>query len=228
MVVSGAQITFIAHWPKTNLREFKHTNPSHMNFLAHVALSGEREGVLMGNYVGDFIKGQLTSSRTESWSVDFLRGVELHRYIDHFTDTNPGVLKAKRFLAKKHPKVAGVALDIYFDYFLANHFSEFYTEDLTRFIDRCYAIVTKNNDLIPAAMRPMAEAMIRHDWLLHYKDIPGIKRSFDGLSRRFAFMTAIQGAEVELQRNEARYEATFLEFYPKLKAACEDFIETNE
>lgn len=199
-----------------------------MNFLAHVALSGEREGVLMGNYVGDFIKGQLTPLRTESWSADFLLGVKLHRFIDHFTDTNPGVLEAKRFLAKKHPKVAGVALDIYFDYFLANHFSEFYEEDLAQFIDHSYATVTKNKNLIPTAMLPMAEAMIRHDWLYNYKEIPGIKRSFDGLSHRFAFMTAIRSAEVELQRNETTYEAAFLKFYPKLKAACEEFIKKNE
>lgn len=199
-----------------------------MNFLAHVALSGEREGVLMGNYVGDFIKGQLTPPRTESWSADFLLGVKLHRYIDHFTDTNPGVLKAKRLLAKKHPKVAGVALDIYFDYFLANHFSKFYQEGLANFVNHAYGIITKNKDLIPAGMLPMAEAMIRHDWLFNYKEIPGIKRSFDGLSRRFAFMAAIQGAEVELQQNEARYEAAFLEFYPKLKSACEYFIRKHE
>ena len=198
-----------------------------MNFLAHVALSGEREGVLMGNYVGDFIKGQLRPLRTQAWSADFLLGVKLHRYIDHFTDTNPGVLKGKRFLAKKHPKVAGVALDIYFDYFLANHFSEFYEEYLPQFINHTYAIITKNKNLIPTAMLPMAEAMIRHDWLVNYKEMPGIKRSFDGLSRRFAFMTAIEGAEIELQQNESVYETAFLEFYPKLKSACEDFIENN-
>lgn len=199
-----------------------------MNFLAHVALSGEREGVLMGNYVGDFIKGQLSPLRTESWSADFLLGIRLHRFIDHFTDTNPGVLQAKRFLAKKHPKVAGVALDIYFDYFLANHFSEFYEEDLAQFINQAYGIITKNKDLIPTAMLPMAEAMIRHDWLYNYKEIHGIRRSFDGLSRRFAFMTAIKGAEVELKQNQARYEAAFLEFYPKLKSACEEFIIRHE
>lgn len=178
----------------------------------------------MGNYVGDFIKGQLTPPRTAAWSADFLLGVKLHRYIDHFTDTNPGVLQAKRFLAKKHPKVAGVALDIYFDYYLANHFSNYYREDLGGFVNQAYAIISKNNDLIPAAMLPMAEAMIRHDWLLNYKEIPGIKRSFDGLSRRFTFMAAIRGAEIELQQNEEIYEAAFLEFYPELKDACQAFL----
>ena len=181
----------------------------------------------MGNYVGDFIKGKLTPLRTQTWSDDFLLGVKLHRYIDDFTDTDPDVLTAKRFLSKKHPKVAGVALDIYFDYFLANHFSRYYDEGLAQFVTRTYAIILKNKDLVPIAMLPMAEAMIRHDWLLNYREIPGIKRSFDGLSRRFAFMAAIKGAEVELQQNQAIYEAAFLEFYPKLKAVSEEFLLNN-
>ncbi len=227
MVVNDAKNTLSAHWLKTNLREFRHTNPSIMNFLAHVALSGEREGVLMGNYVGDFIKGQLTALRTESWSADFKLGVELHRYIDHFTDNNPGVIQAKRVLAIKHPKVAGVALDIYFDYFLANNFSRYYQKDLAGFVTHSYTVIQRNKQLIPAAMLPMAEAMIRHDWLYGYSTLPGIKRSFDGLSRRFAFMAAIQGAEEELLRNQNTYEDAFLTFYPKLKIACEKYIDDH-
>jgi len=196
-----------------------------MNFLAHLALSGNREGIVMGNYTGDFIKGKLTPVRTSSWSDEYRVGVELHRFIDTFTDTHPTVLQAKRILAKTHPKVAGVALDIYFDYFLANHFSEYYPEELSQFVSRAYATILRNKIVIPAAMLPMAEAMIRHDWLNHYKTIPGIQRSFDGLSRRFHFMAAIRGAENELLRNETLYEDCFMEFYPSLQVASTEFIQ---
>lgn len=196
-----------------------------MNFLAHLALSGNREGIMMGNYIGDFIKGKLTPTRTASWSDEYRVGVELHRFIDSFTDMHPTVLRAKRLLSQTHPKVAGVALDIYYDYFLANHFSEFYEEDLTQFVQHSYALILKNRAMIPEAMVPMAEAMIRHDWLLHYKTIPGIRRSFEGLANRFPFMAAIREAEIELVRNERVYEDSFLEFYPSLKVASQEFIE---
>ncbi len=43
-----------------------------MNFLAHILLSGENEGVMMGNYVGDFIKGRLTDEKTASWNPDYV------------------------------------------------------------------------------------------------------------------------------------------------------------
>lgn len=195
-----------------------------MNFLAHLALSGNREGIIMGNYTGDFIKGKLTAERTASWSEEYRVGVELHRFIDFFTDTHPTVLRAKRILARTHPKVAGVALDIYFDYFLANHFSAYYQEDLSEFVRKSYATILRNQELIPAAMLPMAEAMIRHDWLGNYQTIPGIRRSFDGLARRFKFMAAIQGAETELLRNEALYEEAFVGFYPSLLRATQEFI----
>lgn len=196
-----------------------------MNFLAHLALSGNREGIVMGNYTGDFIKGKLTPERTADWSDEYRVGVELHRFIDSFTDTHPTVLRAKRVLARTHPKVAGVALDIYYDYFLAHRFQEHYAEELPDFVRKSYALILRNRALISDAMLPMAEAMIRHDWLTHYQTIPGIKRSFNGLANRFSFMAGIRGAENELLRNERVYEDSFLEFYPSLMAASKEFIQ---
>lgn len=199
-----------------------------MNFLAHIALSGNREGIILGNFSGDFIKGKLTLERTNNWSDDFLIGVHLHRYIDTFTDTHPTVREAKKLLALSHPKVAGVALDIYFDYFLANHFSEYYSESLSYFVSKTYNLLYQNRQMIPEAMRPMADALIRHNWLYNYREIAGIKRSFEGIANRFEFMAAIRGAEIELQRNFAHYETTFLTFYPELKTASQLFIAENK
>ena len=198
-----------------------------MNFLAHIVLSGNREEVILGNFTGDFIKGKLTPTRVAGWSDDYILGVRLHRFIDHFTDSHPEIRTTKNFLANTHPKVAGVALDIYLDYFLANHFAEFYPVPLPDFVQSSYRIIQKHRHLIPATMVPMADAMIRHDWLYHYKDIAGIKRSFDGLGNRFAFMRGIRGAEIELQNNYPIYEAAFLSFYPALKEASAVFLQKN-
>lgn len=195
-----------------------------MNFLAHILLSGDREGIIMGNFVGDYIKGRLTPEKTSAWEPDYLLGVQLHRFIDTYTDTHLVVRKVRKVLSLAHPRVSGVVLDIYFDYFLANHFEVYANEPLPVFVEKVYAILFKNKELIPAPMLPMAEAMVRHDWLGHYKEISGIKRSFDGLSRRFTFLKGIEGAEKELLRNYPLYEAAFFEFFPLLQAASENYI----
>lgn len=198
-----------------------------MNFLAHIALSGPREYVMMGNFTGDYPKGNLTPKRFAALPPDYLLGVKLHRFIDDFTDTHPTVLTAKRFLGQTHPKVAGVAIDIFFDYFLANRFEHFHGEDLAIFAKRSYEIIIRHRDLIPAAMLPMAEAMVKHDWLANYRTVGGIERACSGLARRYAFMVGIQGAEVEMVLNQSVYEAAFVEFYPKLQAATETFLSEN-
>lgn len=195
-----------------------------MNFLAHILLSGDREGIIMGNFVGDFIKGKLSLEKTHNWVPDYLLGLQLHRFIDTYTDTHPVVRQTKKVLSKAHPRVAGVVLDIYFDFFLANHFEEYAKESLSDFVKNTYEVILRNEEQIPEAMKPMAEAMIRHNWLGHYKEISGIKRSFDGLSHRFAFLKGIEGAEKELLRNMSTYEAAFLEFFPLLQAAATNFI----
>lgn len=198
-----------------------------MNFLAHIALSGPREYVMMGNFTGDYPKGKLTANRFAVWPPDYLLGVKLHRFIDDFTDTHPTVLTAKRFLGQTHPKVAGVAIDIFFDYFLANRFAQFYGEDLGIFARRSYEIIFRHRNLIPSAMLPMAEAMVKHDWLTNYRTVGGIERACSGLARRYAFMSGIQGAELEMILNQSVYEAAFLEFYPELQKATEAFLAEN-
>jgi acyl carrier protein phosphodiesterase len=184
--------------------------------------------VIMGNFVGDFIKGKLTPERTTLWTENYLSGILLHRFVDHFTDTHPVIRSAKAVLSNTHPKVAGVALDMYLDYFLANHFSYFHQEGLYDFTRSAYRIIERNRQLIPEAMLPMADAMVRHDWLYNYKEIAGIKRSFDGLANRFAFMGRIRGAEQELVRNMPLYERAFLTFYPELKAAADVFLQNYQ
>ncbi|TDB66969.1 acyl carrier protein phosphodiesterase [Arundinibacter roseus] len=198
-----------------------------MNFLAHIALSGDRPLVMMGNYTGDFIKGTLTPERTQLWSTDYTLGIRLHRFIDSFTDSHSVVREAKSLLNQKHPKVGGVILDIYFDYFLANHFSDYYKLELAEFVETSYQRIRQHQYLIPNAMLPMVDAMIRHNWLYNYKDVAGIQRSFDGLANRFAFLQTLRGAENELLTNFAAYETAFHAFYPILQQECHFFILEN-
>ncbi len=181
----------------------------------------------MGNFTGDYAKGRLTTDRFGTWTLGYLLGVKLHRFIDDFTDTHPTALVAKRFLARKHPKVAGVALDIFFDYFLANHFEELHGFALEVYAQRSYETILRHHDLIPAPMLPMVEAMVRHDWLTNYRTVHGIERACSGLARRFTFMAALKHAELEMIINQPVYEEAFLSFYPELQAASKTFLALN-
>jgi len=195
-----------------------------MNFLAHLLLSGANEEVIMGNYVGDFIKGRLTGDKITGWSDDFLLGMKLHRHIDMFTDEHPTVREAKRMAACVLGKTAGIAIDIYFDYFLAKYFDQFCSESLAAYSARMYEVIKRNDALVPAHMKSMVRTMIKQDWLNTYETLEGIKITFVRLSGRAEFLDVLTLATKELEKNEAFYREKFYIFFPLLQAEAARFI----
>ena len=61
-----------------------------MNYLAHFALAGPETGLLVGGFLGDYIKGRLENR----FSPEIERGIRLHRAIDQYTDSHPVVKTA--------------------------------------------------------------------------------------------------------------------------------------
>jgi acyl carrier protein phosphodiesterase len=198
-----------------------------MNFLAHLFLSGERDGVIMGNFAGDFVKGRLSDEKTVNWNPEYVAGLKLHRFIDMFTDAHPVVREAKAKNAQTYGRIAGIVLDIYFDYFLAKYFDKFSPESLWMYSHRLYAIIEKNNHLIPDTMVPMVSAMIRQDWLNSYESLEGIDLTFERMSRRAGFMVLIKSAGQELRKNEQFYFDRFGVFFPELQEMSAQFLINN-
>lgn len=182
---------------------------------------------MMGNYVGDFIKGRLTDEKTASWNPDYVVGLKLHRFIDSFTDSHPDVLEAKDVASVTQGKLAGIVMDIYFDYFLAQNFTQYHPEPLHLYAHRMYSIIEKNEHLIPETMVPMVRSMIRQDWLNTYATLDGIDTTFHRLSRRAEFLAPISNAVSDLKANEEFYYAKFLSFFPDLRRQAGQFIVDN-
>jgi acyl carrier protein phosphodiesterase len=198
-----------------------------MNFLAHILLSGEEEGVIMGNYVGDFIKGRLTDEKTATWNKNYVIGLKLHRFIDSFTDTHPQVHEAKDIASKAQGRLAGIVMDIYFDYFLAKNFNDYNPEPLFAYAHGIYSLIERNEHLVPEEMIPMVRSMIRQDWLTTYATMEGIDITFQRLSRRAPFLGPIRNAISDLRENEAFYYEKFLLFFPELQKSANQFIHGN-
>lgn len=197
-----------------------------MNYLAHLLLSGNNEKVLIGNYVGDFVKGRLPDPKTlPPVQADFTKGLMLHRYIDSFTDQHPLARQAKRRVAILHPRVAGVVLDIYYDHFLARHFSSYHPQTLEAFTETVYGIIHRNSILVPERMVSFSSSMIEHKWLMKYKQIEGVRATFEGMARRFVFLANCRGAERLLLGDYSYFEANFSEFMPDLHSAAARFLE---
>jgi acyl carrier protein phosphodiesterase len=66
-----------------------------MNYLAHAYLSFGHAQILLGNMIGDFVKG--TEAQMDIYPKAVKQGLILHRKIDSFTDQHAAIREAKKF-----------------------------------------------------------------------------------------------------------------------------------
>src|SRR5690606_38990711 len=102
-----------------------------MNFLSHLYLSGKSTEIIIGNFIGDFVKG----AKMDDYPPEVTKGIKLHREIDFFTDNHPVVMKSKDKLRVKHGHYAGVVVDMFYDHFLAVDWESYHPQPLKIFAD---------------------------------------------------------------------------------------------
>ncbi|MFD2934135.1 acyl carrier protein phosphodiesterase [Spirosoma flavum] len=191
-----------------------------MNILAHGYLSGtgltdRHTDLLIGNFIGDFIKGDPSSPRHNLTSGEIV-GVRVHRAIDSFTDAHPDVAAVRELLHPRCHKYAGAAVDIFFDHFLAINFEQLTGESLPDFVHYFYKTLQANRARLPASAAHMADYMIRQDWLTNYQFVEGIDRSLKGVSRRTAYPSGLDTAIEDLERYYLQIGEHFTNFWPTL------------
>jgi len=190
-----------------------------MNFLAHVYLSGDNEEVLVGNFIGDFVKG----SDMSHYPPLIQKGIRLHRSIDHFTDTHPTVLRSKVRLREAFRHYAPVIVDVFYDHFLARDWIKYSEVPLLEYTHRFYETMNNYLDRIPRGVVRMLGYMIKDNWLYHYRHIEGINRALTGLSRRTTFVSKMEHASKALEKDYAAFEEDFNEFFPQLQHHVANF-----
>jgi len=195
-----------------------------MNFLAHLFLSGKNEEVMVGNLLEDFVVGRIDHPRNAIYNDEIKNGILLHRLIDSFTDTNPSVSDCKSVLYEKYHKYSSVLVDIFFDHYLAIHWSDYTAEPFDNFRKRVHASFQNQWSVLPEKMKPMIESMIKHDWLKNYSEFWGIERALMGISKRTIYESNMEKATEDLQIHYQLFDEKFTIFFPKIMLECNQFL----
>lgn len=154
-----------------------------MNYLGHALLSGTDDNILVGNMLGDFIKG----NKYLSYPITIQNGMRYHRLIDAYTDKHKSIRAANKIVREAGvKKYAGVFVDIFFDHFIANDKTFFenkaqlktFTENTLQTLQRAQPIMTED-------MKKYFGYMISYNWLYHYHSQEGIEKAILGIVKRY-------------------------------------------
>ena len=185
-----------------------------MNHFAHLVLAQPTVESTVGNLLGDFARGVDVDTLPGAVRAGLLN----HRAVDRFTDTHPLVVEMKRGFSRERRRFAGIALDIYFDHLLMQHWQRFEQRPLQTVIDAFYQRMSEGQALMPGAeMRRVTRRMVDYDWFGSYRELDAIAESLDRVASRIRFEHRFENAIEDLLQNEASIHDGFLEFYPQLK-----------
>jgi acyl carrier protein phosphodiesterase len=189
-----------------------------MNYLAHAYLSFGEPHILVGNMISDFVKGRQKSL----YAASVQKGIQLHRFIDAFTDDHPATAKAKQIFRPAYRLYSGPLVDIVYDHFLANDKNAFPDDSLFQFTTEVYQTLEDEAVHLPQRFLPVFTYMKMENWLYHYQTTDGIYKSLRGLIRRAAFISDSGPALDLLLEHYHELQACYNEFFPAVKQTTKE------
>lgn len=184
-----------------------------MNFLAHIYLSGDSREILIGNFIGDYVKGKNISGYPEKVK----QGIMLHRKIDSFTDSHILTRASKKVIAEKYGLYAGIVVDIYYDHFLSANWHLYSKIPLREYIHDKYRLLDSGFSIFPAGVKSWFPYFIKSNWLETYIHFNGLNMVFKRMSYRTSLPDHSDYAVSQLKENYDFLKENFIEFFSNMR-----------
>jgi acyl carrier protein phosphodiesterase len=188
-----------------------------MNYLAHAFLSGGDNGLLLGNFIADHLRG----NDFKDYPSGIIEGIHLHRRIDSFTDAHAEFKKSKRVFYDGFEKYSGILVDIYFDYFLAKDFEKYSSAPLKLFSENVYEIYLAHQHILPKTSSGFLDYVVKNNIYNSYASLKGIETVLNHLSHRISHRVQLDHSIELFRENENTLQANFDVFF---KDAVAEFL----
>lgn len=191
-----------------------------MNYLAHLHIAKHTQTSLLGNFLGDFIKGNPAGK----FNTQVEQGIRLHRFVDSYIDSHDLVRSIKPLFDEELRRFAPIALDMFWDHCLAKRWQHYNEESLQVFsLQAQWLIETEELQLkepLPERFHKVAESMWKGNWFKHYTDINNIDFALQRIAMRRPRMAPLAKTFVTLVEHYEQLDDTFLLLYPDILSAA--------
>lgn len=194
-----------------------------MNYLAHLFLSGTDEQKMVGNFIGDYVKGNSWNKYPEN----IKNGILLHRRIDSFTDAHPKFREAKSLFRSEFGLYSGIVVDLLYDHYLAKNWHEYSDLTLRTFAKRSHAVLLKNFLHLPLKVQRFLPFLIQHKRLESYASVNGIVQTLKIMSNYSTLPAKSDFVSQVIQTNNDFFEVNFREFIAELVEFLADFNDNK-
>ncbi|ELA7567557.1 TPA: ACP phosphodiesterase [Vibrio alginolyticus] len=191
-----------------------------MNFLAHLHIAEHSNSHLLGNLLGDFVKGD----PSKLYDRDISNGIRLHRFVDRITAHHPIVNECKPHFTGVARRFAPIALDMFWDHCLAKHWNDFHSVSLEHFVKTAYERVNREvHEHLPPRFLVLHSRMWHGRWLQSYQDLDNIEFALHRMSQRSPRMADLTTTFKVIESDYTELEEKFSSLYRDVLRQSYDF-----
>lgn len=154
-----------------------------MNFLAHLLLAGDDDGLRLGAMLGDFVRGRRALL---AYPQDIRLGIKLHRHTDQFFDSLPDIVQLRKNFLVPFRRYSGIVIDLAYDHELARRWQNYSSQSLEDFDREVRELLARNDQFLPDRLRGLMRYADRHGLFASYREQSEIMRSLRGIGTRLS------------------------------------------
>ncbi len=177
-----------------------------MNFLAHLLLAGDDDGLRLGAMLGDFVRGRRALG---SYPEDVRLGIKLHRHTDQFFDSLPDVVKLRKNFPASFRRYSGIVIDLAYDHELARRWENYSSQSLEHFDQEFYQLLARSDRLLPDRLRQFVSYAGRRSLFAAYREKSEILYSLRGVGSRLLRPNPLHRAEEIWDELAPHFSASF-------------------
>jgi len=195
-----------------------------MNYLAHLHIADHTHTSFSGNFLGDFVKGNPEGQFPHA----IVQGIRLHRHVDSFVDRNRHVLDAKAYFPQPLRRYAPIALDMFWDHFLAVHWRQFHRLSLPDFCTLAQQKIARETAdtqiVLPARFQRVNQWVWEDKWLESYQSVENIQYALTRMATRSQRMAPLAETGQVLSAHYEVFNAAFFKLYQAVLEDVEQFL----
>lgn len=192
-----------------------------MNYLAHLYLSGPSDGVRLGNFIGDYVKG----NRFSLYPPEIRKGILLHRQIDSFMDEHPLSHASAELFRARYTRFSRVIIDVVYDHYLAKNWDKYSDQSLHDFVNEVHKLFITNYFILPPQVRQFLPFLIRSRRMENYQHLSGIEKTLKIMANHTVLPDHSAWAVEQIVKNDDQLQEQFTAFFEDIREMCRLFLE---
>ena len=192
-----------------------------MNYLAHLYLSGPSDGVRLGNFIGDYVKG----NRFTRYPTEIRKGILLHRQIDSFMDEHPLSHASAELFRARYTRFSRVIIDVVYDHYLAKNWDKYSDQSLHDFVNEVHKLFITNYFILPPQVRQFLPFLIRSRRMENYQHLSGIEKTLKIMANHTVLPDHSAWAVEQIVKNDDQLQEQFTAFFEDIREMCRLFLE---